>query len=62
MLRRIVTDSESILICSEKEFLISYGLIKMALQIAGVALNESSFVLSGDDGTEGMQIGCIYSL
>ncbi len=62
MLRRIVTDSESVLICSENEFLISYGLIKMALQIAGVASNESSFVLSGDDGTEYMQIGCIYSL
>ena len=30
--------------------------IKMALQIAGVASNESSFIVSGDDGTEGMQI------
>lgn len=30
--------------------------IKMALQIAGVASRESSLVVSGDDGTEGMQI------
>ena len=30
--------------------------IKMALQIAGVASNESSLVVNADDGTEGMQI------
>lgn len=30
--------------------------IKMALQIAGVASNESSLIVSGDDGTDGMQI------
>ena len=30
--------------------------IKMALQIAGVASQESSFIVSGDNGTDGMQI------
>ena len=30
--------------------------IKMALQIAGVASKESSLVVSGNDGAEGMQI------
>ena len=30
--------------------------IKMALQIAGVASKESSLIVSGDNGTEGMQI------
>ena len=30
--------------------------IKMALQIAGVASHESSLIVSGDDGKEGMQI------
>ena len=30
--------------------------IKMALQIAGVTSHESSFVVCGDDDTDGMQI------
>ena len=30
--------------------------IKMALQIAGVTSQESSFVVNGDDDTDGMQI------
>ncbi|MCR4773327.1 MAG: ATP-binding protein [Prevotella sp.] len=30
--------------------------IKRALQVAGVSSNESSFILNGDDGQEGMQI------
>ena len=35
------------------------GQIKYALQIAGVASRESSFILHGDDGQEGMQIDLI---
>jgi len=35
------------------------GQIKHALQIAGVASRESSFILHGDDGQEGMQIDLI---
>lgn len=33
--------------------------IKHALQIAGVSSRESSFILHGDDGQEGMQIDLI---
>ena len=35
------------------------GQIKRTLQIAGVASRESSFILHGDDGQEGMQIDLI---